>query len=571
MASQPVGLFQVDIHNRENVRNFYNSVYNASNDIPVDWHGDVSECNAGDSSTTHQNATLRRINFFRAMTGIPSWITFSEAANTKARSAALLASANNALSHYPPASWGCYTPAAAQASASSNIALGVTGPDAITAYIEDAGQHNHSVGHRRWLLYPQTRVMGTGDIQPGSGAGRNASAINVFDDQYGRIRPQTRDEFVSWPPAGYTPYQLVFPRWSFAIPHADFSQAQVAVIHNGQRLNLTVYPPQQGYGENTLVWEMHEQLATPGLDRTYQVLISNVLINRRIRRSFNYTVTVFDSARQGSDTRLQVIDGNQQIPLQDTSHYTFGATPEVNQYQVLKAIVSDYHAVFSAENGLSDMTVNHAGTSPVLSNYVANTGQKSYYLSHLAGRDEQLVFDKQFLANDQSLLEFYSRISCAMTDEVARVQVSVDDGSSWIDVYEQPGVRFGLRESEFSLKTVDLSQFAGQIIRVRINYTFSSGWRCTTSNSGWYLDDIQFRNVQVLNNPQITTVTRTAFQFTPTQTGDYVLASRPILFNGFAGQWSEAFAVSVQGNLNTDTNNPDPMTTPVQVSNPGIA
>ncbi|MCH9699429.1 MAG: hypothetical protein K0U68_15125, partial [Gammaproteobacteria bacterium] len=83
--------------------------------------------------------------------------------------------------------------------------------------------------------------------------------------------------------------------------------------------------------------------------------------------------------------------------------------------------------------------------------------------------------------------------------------------------------------------------------------------------------DIQFRNVQVLNNPQITTVTRTAFQFTPTQTGDYVLASRPILFNGFAGQWSEAFAVSVQGNLNTDTNNPDPVTTPVQVSNPGIA
>ncbi len=546
-ASIPSSNFQVDITSRENVRNFYNAVYNASNDISADWMGDISNCNSGQSSQQHKEATLRRINFFRAMAGVPAWITFTGSANAKARSAALLASANNALSHYPPSSWDCYSPIASQASASSNIALGETGPNAITAYIEDAGSHNLSVGHRRWLFYPQTKIMGTGDISPASGTGQKASAINVFDDQYGQIRPETRNEYVSWPPAGFVPYQMVFPRWSFSIPHADFSQAQVTVTLNNQAIGVNVYPAENGYGENTLVWEIKStDLVKPNTDLVYQVSVNNVLINRRFVKNYTYQVKAFDPAIQGHDSIVSNITGSSEITSGQTNQYVLSTIPSVDRYEVLRAQRMPYQRIANAEIGLEQLQTNTSGASHIISNFTASSGQKAYYLSHLSGVDQHLSFDKQFLVHSDSSLNFDSRINCAMPDESARVQVSIDDGASWIDIYNQAGVRFGLRESDFTTQSINLSAFAGNIIRVRFNFTFKSGWRCITANSGWYLDDIVFNHVDALTNIQLTTISHPSFQFSPTQVTDYVLVVRGILFNGFTGQWGAAFPVQVK-------------------------
>src|SRR5438034_1286336 len=94
------------------------------------------------------------------------------------------------------------------------------GADAITAYIWDFGANNDIVGHRRWLLYPQTKVMGTGDV-PNQGGFAAANATWVFDANYGGPRPATRKPFVSWPPAGYVPYQVVYPQWSFALSNVN--------------------------------------------------------------------------------------------------------------------------------------------------------------------------------------------------------------------------------------------------------------------------------------------------------------------------------------------------------------
>lgn len=40
---------------------------------------------------------------------------------------------------------------------------GQYGAAAISGQVQDPGQYNGAAGHRRWLLYPPTRVMGTGD------------------------------------------------------------------------------------------------------------------------------------------------------------------------------------------------------------------------------------------------------------------------------------------------------------------------------------------------------------------------------------------------------------------------
>jgi hypothetical protein len=547
-AATQNGNFQINIHSRENVRSFYNAVYHSSDSdrIEADWKGDVSTCNPGDSSQAYKNATLRRINFFRAMAGVPSWVTFSQSANAKARLAALSTSANNALSHYPPQSWKCYSSTAAQGSASANLALGKTGANAITAYIEDAGGHNLSLGHRRWLLYPQTQVMGAGDIAPEPGTGQKASAIIIFDNQYGLARPQTRDQHVSWPPAGFVPYQLIFPRWSFSLPNGDFSQAIVSVTLNNQEIPLQVFPVENGYGENTIAWEIDKsELIKPGTDRIYHVSIHNVLINGRYPKDFNYQVKAFDPAREGADTVLPTISGATRIISGNSSQYQISFVPNASKHQVLTAKSRPYQDIATAEYGLEQLSTNAKYAGNIISDFTSNSGIHSYHLSHSTGSNQQIGFDQQFLVNPDSSLVFYSRISCASVDQVARVQVSLNDGSSWQDIYTQAGVMYGLRESQFTSKTISLENFVGKIIRLRFNYTSQLGWHCSIANNGWYLDDIVLNNVDELTNPQLKDITDDVFDLTSGNTSSYVLAKRGILFNGFAGQWGPAFSIQV--------------------------
>jgi hypothetical protein len=217
--------------------------------------------------------------------------------NQKAQQAALMMSANNALSHNPPASWKCYTDQGREAAGNSNLALGAYGLDALRLYMQDPGTGNSAVGHRRWILYPQTQNMGTGDI-PGNGGDREANDLWVFDSHIWDARPVTREAYVAWPPPGYVPYTVVYPRWSFSYDDATFTSATVSMSENGTNVPLTSYTPVNGYGENTLVWirtGMGENSSwpKPSLDTTYVVTVSNVLIGGS-PHSFQYTVIVFD-------------------------------------------------------------------------------------------------------------------------------------------------------------------------------------------------------------------------------------------------------------------------------------
>ncbi|MBL9127624.1 MAG: CAP domain-containing protein, partial [Verrucomicrobiales bacterium] len=190
--------FRVDVSRREQVRNFYNTVFVSSEGIDEGWTGTYDGCVEGTTTAEFKDAVLRRINYYRAMAGLPAGVVWDAGYSAKAQKAALIMSAQNGLSHFPPATWACYTAEGSEAAANSNIALGNSGPGAIDGYMEDHGAGNKPVGHRRWLLYPQTRVMGTGDV-PGGGGRRPANAVWVFDGKFGTSRPETREAYVAWP------------------------------------------------------------------------------------------------------------------------------------------------------------------------------------------------------------------------------------------------------------------------------------------------------------------------------------------------------------------------------------
>ena len=134
-----------------------------------------------------------------------------------------------------------------------------------------------------------------------------SNALWVFDESsWSAPRPATRHAFVAWPPPGYVPYQVVWARWSFSYPDADFSRAKVAMknLRSGKAVRAVVEAQECCMGDSTLVWLVAgrggEDRASwrqplPGRDVAIVVTVRGVRVGRATRK-FQYTVRIMDPA-----------------------------------------------------------------------------------------------------------------------------------------------------------------------------------------------------------------------------------------------------------------------------------
>jgi hypothetical protein len=552
-AAPPSGFTWVNTDSREEARVFYNTVYVSSDHVPMQWNGAVSGCQAGTNASAYLRAVARRINYYRAMAGVPAGIAFSADQNRQAQQAALMYHVNDALSHFPPVTWSCYTEEGAAAARNSNISLGTAGPEAVLGQMRDHGLDNTAVGHRRWLLYPQTQVMGSGNV-PASGVHPAANANWVFDDHIWAPRPDTREEFVAWPPPGYVPYPVVYPRWSFSDAGADFSSASVSMTSNGVSLAVRVEPVATGFGENTLVWvpgglNASSHLTTwpkPSADTTYEVTIRDVLFEMRLR-SFSYTVRVFDPLVPSVGAQEPVVSGPARPVVGQPNIYSFAPVALATGYQWRQSQVLPYTAVEGGESGLAGLQVNvSSGYSVLVSSPVAS-GLRAFHLVHPGPPSDQwLALKPTFLPGANATLQFKSVLGYATPSEIAKVQLSLDDGASWQDAYSQPGNN-STQGTTYETRTVSLSSYAHRAIRVRFNYAYTGGayYPQTDWNVGWLIDDIQFTNTREMrtNAPQ-TVVSGTNFVFTPGVAGEHTLEVRAVVYQEFPLEWSPVLLVT---------------------------
>lgn len=284
----PATGLKVDTSDRAAVAAFYKTYYRASEGVPPGWTGDERSCLPGHVTRAFDRALLRRINYFRAMAGVPGDVVFSQESSTMAQGTALMMVANNRASHNPQPFWVCYNEPGSIAAAKSNLFyLDDVPPDAsiIDGYIRDDGHGNWMAGHRRWVLYPRQRVMGSGTAQTLRDSANALWVIGDFADG-----PQVRS---SWPPAGYVPRQLVFPRWSFSYPDADFSGAQVSMSFAGQDVPVEQEEVKNGYGDNSLVWVPQLPALADSGDMKLSVVIKGVLVNGA-STDFVYDVILMD-------------------------------------------------------------------------------------------------------------------------------------------------------------------------------------------------------------------------------------------------------------------------------------
>jgi uncharacterized protein YkwD len=270
--------------------------------VPTGFTGNVAAGIAGTTSQQHQEAVLTRVNWFRKMAGVPPVLMLDPALNHKAQLGALMLGANGQLSHNPPTTWVHYSADGATALSRSNVCyfFGHQDPGCIALYMQDHGVSNSAVGHRRWILFPKTTMMGTGDVIDATNRTWNALWV-IQEDMWTKPRPATRDEFIAWPPPGYVPYQAVWPRWSFSLADANFGSATVTMTRNGVGVPVRLEPIAYGFGDDTIVWVPDNldantnpsEWGRPVQDTPVQVAIRNVMVNG-VARDFLYTVTIFD-------------------------------------------------------------------------------------------------------------------------------------------------------------------------------------------------------------------------------------------------------------------------------------
>jgi len=586
-ATAPIQGFSININDREDVRQFYNQVYTASNGVPEGWTGNIAGCNPGTVTPAFLQSVLRRINYYRTMAGEPD-VTFNgtdagtsaDPNNAEAQAAALMESANNFLQHTPPqAGTNCWTQQAFNGSSSSNLnetpstAAGATGPPGIDDLMQDSG----AIGHRRNMLNPSIDVMGAGAVPATTGFQGTLAQLVLTTPL--ATRPPTRTPYIAWPPAGFVPYQVVYPVWSFGLPGANFSNASVSVKLNGTPVGtqvncfdpttpalLATNPACGQYGDPAISWSLStvpvgSTWPKPAQDDTYAVTVSNVVVNGGAPQNFTYNVTVFDPAvSDPAHTLSQAPSGPASPAVGADPSYSITplADPQVSGYQWETSPLSPENLIDDpATNGITNWTANvSAGLNPIST--AEPTGATAFNLASNGASNCAAAPAQQTLTLNQTIfpgaggqLSFGNLFSGmgfgATSDQTASVDVSTDGGSTWTSIWSQSPLP-SESDTAFTPETVSLSQFANQQIQLRFSLTYTGGeWAC--GEQGWFFDNVSLAGVQAAGTPTLSAVSpSSSFTFNNSASGTVAIAARPQFTNASFGSaflsWSPSLIVT---------------------------
>jgi hypothetical protein len=259
----------------------YNTNYLGSAVSDPGWTGSTVTCNAGTLPQATHDKVIKRINYFRRIVGLNDNTTLDPSKYGMYQDAALMMKANNALNHTPPDTWTCYTQNGYTGASTSNLALGAHASNAVTLFINDPGASNTSVGHRRWILH-------SAKTQFSYGSTNSSMSLGVIGVAGGNTKIPA---FIAYPPNGYIPQTLTFPRWSFGIAGADFSAATVTMTGDSGNIPVTIISAGGSYGDKTIVWEPQGIVTNSNADVSYTVTVSG--ITGAAQTSYTYTSIIF--------------------------------------------------------------------------------------------------------------------------------------------------------------------------------------------------------------------------------------------------------------------------------------
>ncbi|MEK7948984.1 hypothetical protein [Luteolibacter soli] len=533
----PTRGFEVDTSNRNNVVAFYQSVFQASEGYRdrINWTGNYTSTAAGAEGTTSAafaGDVERRLNYFRALCGVPAdvrvntgfTVNIQEAdtykpdpSTTKAaaaqRSALMIARTypnSGGLNHNPPQSNTAWTTAAWNANKNGNLALGFFGPGAVDAYVQEnvvgISNWNIDVGHRRWLLCHWSTDFASGDT-PGLFSGNSvrppSNAMYVVPraaDANFNIDPL----FHSYPAAGYFPVEHNSPYWSLSYHKADFSAATVTLRDAALNvLPVSVVSRRSGFGDNSIVWQVPASAAIFSVtgDTTFHVTVSGIQ-GENVPTVHSYDVTLFDPQRLNQSG---VVTG-QSSPLAAGSTYQVSGLEGVEQVEAGMFQRKAATWVEGAEDSPAPKVIAKASsTYPFLAAVAgfAKSGTKAFHLTFPTRYDpmingvpqQSFELDREIVPGTGSALTFQYRRGLMTPATKLAVESSVDGGLTWSNLTTISGGG-GTSDAAFQASSLPLPS-AGSPLRVRFRFYLSDPTSSLyahedypTAATGIFIDDI---------------------------------------------------------------------------------
>jgi len=140
------------------------------------------------------------------------------------------------------------------------------------------------------------------------GYGRTKDSEAVWIAQFGsNMKDADIPEHIPYPPKGYVPHDLVFPKWSFSIAdkyRSDFSEAKVTMrVGNEKNIRLRIFRVEEDIGDPTLVWDAtglftkrgaYPELNNKFLGKNIKVSITGIIVDGE-RKVYEYVVTPIDA------------------------------------------------------------------------------------------------------------------------------------------------------------------------------------------------------------------------------------------------------------------------------------
>jgi len=557
--------FEVDNFDRNDVVAFWHAVYQASEgyETRIKWTGNY-QGNSGVTSPEFVDDVERRLNYFRAMSGLHSYATmnsgskvvidsldaFKPAANTSksvaAQEAALLlvmnynasTGSNPALTHYPPRGLSGWSFASWNALSKANFAFGLYGPGAITEYLVEKGSTgsatsswNSQVGHRRWCLYPRATDFATGD-QPGESANRPPSNILYVIPHPSEIDNVSDSGFVAYPPAGFFPAELNSPFWSLGREGADFSSATVKMTDSsGSPVSITRINVQPGYGDPAIVWQVAGSALVNSVfnDTRFNVQISGIS-GDSLPSSYSYSVTLINPDRILSSQKLT---GPSKVATKKSSSYSLTPPTKAEALAVVVYKLQSSSWVENAESRKKTKVIDGTGGNyPLLAKgsslrgFGSISGKSSFRLTFSTSYDpikrgvpEQMFeLDREIIAKSKARLSFDFRRGYMTRGSVLVVEGSSNGGLTWQTLGSPiSGVSDTQFDTKISSADIKLPK-SSKPIRIRFRYFTKGGIIYTheaapKSPTGIFIDDITVKRGEWLEPTIVNNLPGNAMSF----------------------------------------------------------
>lgn len=201
-----------------------------------------------------------------------------------------------------------------------------------------------------------------------------------------------------------------------------------------------------------------------------------------------------------------------------------------------------------AESGLGRLEASVSDGYTVISTTVRQSGGAAFHLAHPAPQVQMLSLKRPLWVGAGAELTFGSRLAVATPNQVARVQVSTDDGRTWQDVWTQAGSGVP-GETSFQKRQVSLGSVAGKLANLRFVYAVNPGgdyYLDVGDGVGWYLDDLRVSPAEELIDEAVGPVAGgSELVFRPGQVGDYLLEVRARIGDRVL-PWGPARAVTAE-------------------------